>query len=177
MTPRPRCSAYLATSLDGFIARSDHGLDWLDPVQRPDEDYGFAAFFETVDVLLIGRNSWDVVRAFDPWPYAGKRCIVLTSRPAAGAQGETFHSGDPMPLLGRLAGEGVRHAYVDGGATVTRFLAAGLIDDLTVSVVPVLLGSGIRLFQGGYPEHLLELTQSRSFPSGLVQSSYRLIPG
>jgi dihydrofolate reductase len=118
-----------------------------------------------------------VVRTFDPWPYAGKRCIVLTSRPATGVMNETFHSGDPLPLLGRLAGEGVRHAYVDGGATVTRFLAAGLIDDLTVSVVPVLLGSGIRLFQGGYAERTVELVSSRSFPSGLVQSHYQLSPG
>jgi len=171
---RPRCSGYIAASLDGFIARPDDGLDWLDAVQRPGEDYGFAAFFASVDVLLLGRNTWEVARHFDPWPYAEKRCVVLTSRPAEGSHGETFHGGDPAPLLARLAAEGVRRVYVDGGVTLGRFLAAGLLDDLTVSLVPVLLGEGIRLFPGGYAGRGLELTGSRSFPSGLVQVDYRV---
>lgn len=172
---RPRCSGFIAASLDGYIARADDGLDWLDAVQRPGEDYGFAAFFATVEVLLLGRNTWEVARRFDPWPYAEKRCVVLTSRPAEGAHGEIFHSGDPVPLLARLHAEGVKRAYVDGGATIARFLAAGLLDDLTVSLIPVLLGGGIRLFQGGYAERGLELTGSRSFPSGLVQVDYRVL--
>jgi len=172
---RPRCSAYIAASLDGFIARADDGLDWLDAVQRPGEDYGFAAFFASVEVLLLGRNTWEVARRFDPWPYGGKRCVVLTGRPAEGEHGETFHAGDPAPLLARLHAEGVKRAYVDGGVTVARFLAAGLLDDLTVSLIPVLLGAGIRLFPGGYAERPLELTGSRNFPSGLVQVDYRVL--
>lgn len=173
---RPRCSAYLAASLDGYIARADHGLDWLDAVQRPGEDYGFAAFFASVQALLLGRNTWEVARRFDPWPYTGKRCVVLTSRPARGEHGESFHAGDPAPLLARLHAEGVKRAYVDGGLNVSRFLAAGLIDDLTVSFIPVLLGDGIRLFPGGHSERRLELLGSRSFPSGLVQVDYRVLP-
>lgn len=172
---RPRCSGYMAASLDGFIARADDGLDWLDAVQRPGEDYGFAAFFASVEALLLGRNTWEVARRFVPWPYAAKRCVVLTSRPAEGSHGETFHAGDPAPLLARLHGEGVKRVYVDGGVTVARFLAAGLLDDLTVSLIPVLLGEGIRLFPGGYAERGLELTGSRSFPSGLVQVEYRVL--
>jgi dihydrofolate reductase len=115
-----------------------------------------------------------VARRFDPWPYAGKRCVVLTSRAAEGAHGELFHAGDPAPLLQRLHREGARRVYVDGGATIARFLAAGLLDDLTVSVIPVLLGGGIRLFQGGYAERGLELVGSQAFPSGLVQLEYRV---
>jgi len=172
---RPRCSAFIAASLDGFIARTDDGLDWLDAVQRPGEDYGFAAFFASVEALLLGRNTWEVARCLEPWPYGGKRCLVLTGRPAVGAHGETFHAGDPGPLLARLHGDGVRRVYVDGGLTVSRFLAAGLIDDITVSIIPVLLGGGVRLFPGGYAERPLELTGSRSFPSGLVQVDYRVL--
>jgi dihydrofolate reductase len=172
---RPRCSAHIAASMDGFIARADGGLDWLDAVQRPGEDYGFAAFFASVEALLLGRNTWEVARRFEPWPYGEKRCVVLTNRPAEGTHGELFHAGDPAPLLARLHAEGVKRAYVDGGVTVARFLAAGLIDDITVSLIPVLLGDGIRLFPGGHGERLLELTGSRSFPSGLVQVDYRVL--
>jgi dihydrofolate reductase len=173
---RPTCAVFIAASLDGFIARPDGGLDWLRAVEREGEDYGFAPFFASVDALLVGRGTWEVVLGFDPWPYGTKRVVVLTSRPATGAHGEGFHSGDPAPLLARLHAEGVRRVYVDGGATVSRFLAAGLVDELTVSVIPVLLGDGIRLFQGGYPERSLALESSRAFPSGLVQLRYRPAP-
>ena len=172
---RPRCSAFIAASLDGFIARADGRVDWLDAVQRPGEDYGFAHFFGSVEAILLGRNTWEVTRGFDPWPYQGKRCIVLTSRPAEGAHEEQFHAGEPAPLLARLHRDGVRHVYVDGGVTVGRFLAAELLDDLTLSVIPVLLGDGIRLFPGGYVERGLELIGSRSFASGLVQVEYRVL--
>jgi len=82
---RPRCAAFIAVSVDGFIARPDGGLDWLDAVRLEGEDYGYQAFFDSVDALVMGRNSYDAALSFEPWPYAGKRCIVLTiGRPASG---------------------------------------------------------------------------------------------
>jgi dihydrofolate reductase len=98
---------------------------------------------------------------------------VLSHRPGPSRHGEEFLSGTPAEVVGRLARTGARHAYVDGGALVSAFLAAGLLDGLTVSVVPIVLGEGIRLFQGSPPERQLRLEGSRSFPSGLVQLRYR----
>jgi dihydrofolate reductase len=169
-----RCSAFLAVSLDGYLAREGGGLDWLDRVQVAGEDYGFARFLAGVDVLVMGRATWDVACGFQPWPYAGKRVVVLTHRPPGRApHGESFRAGEPGELLAGLAAEGVRHAYVDGGAVVRQFLAAGRLDALTLSVVPVVLGAGIRLFPGGEGEHGLELVRAQSWSSGLVQLEYR----
>jgi dihydrofolate reductase len=169
---RPRCSVFIATSLDGFIARRDGGIDWLSIVERPGEDYGYARFFSDVDALIIGRRTYDVARGFPAWPYAGKRCVVLTHDPPAALHGETFHTGAPAPLLARLHAEGVRRAYVDGGAVIRLFLRENLIDDLTLSIVPVLLGDGLPLFDASVPARNLRLAASRSFPSGLVRLTY-----
>lgn len=170
---RPTCSVFIATSVDGCIARPDGGLDFLDRVQRAGEDYGFAAFFASVDALVMGRATWDVVNAFPEWPYDGKRVIVLTNRPAEPRHGETIAAGDVGALLERLHAEGVQRVYVDGGVVIRQFLAAGVVDDLVLSVVPVLLGDGIRLFGAGVPETSLALVESRSWPTGLVQLRYR----
>ncbi|MEW5741942.1 MAG: dihydrofolate reductase family protein [Myxococcota bacterium] len=170
---RPLCLVYIATSVDGFIARTDGTLDWLDAVQRRGEDYGFARFFRRVDTLVIGRKTYDFVRALKDWPYGDKRCTVFTHRPVKPKAGETFFSGTPRALLARLAKQGAQRIYVDGGNVISQFLAAGLIDELTVSQIPVLLGDGVRLFQDGQ-ERGLRLVRTRSFPTGLVQSTWRV---
>lgn len=176
--PRPRCAVFIATSLDGFIARRDGGLDWLATVERPGEDYGFQAFLDGVDAVAVGAATYRVVLGFEgPWPWAGKRVVVLTHRPPPAPRAdETFFAGDPAALVEALGAGGVRRVYVDGGAVVSQFLAAGLVDELTISVLPVLLGDGIRLFQGALPERGLTLLSSRAFPSGLVQGTYRVGP-
>jgi dihydrofolate reductase len=172
--PRPRVSVFLAASLDGFIARRDGAIDWLSIVERPDEDYGFKAFYASIDTLVIGRKTYDTALGFAAWPYVGKRCVVVTgstSRPAR--HGETFHSGALPALFARLGDEGTRHIYVDGGTVVAQALAAGLVDMLTLSVIPVLLGEGTPLApQLGRDVHL-ELVGHRAFASGLVQLEYR----
>lgn len=169
-----QCSVFIATSLDGYIARPDGGLDWLGIVNAPGEDYGYAAFAETVDVLVMGRCTYDVVLGFDAWPYPGKRVVVLTHRPPPTSRhGEAFFAGDVRELVARLAAEGVQRVYVDGGSVIRELLAAGLIDDLTLSVIPIVLGDGIRLFERGIGEHGLELASTRSWPTGLVQLRYR----
>jgi dihydrofolate reductase len=169
---RPRCSVFIATSLDGYIARSDGTFDFLSIVERPDEDYGFAEFFASVDALVIGRNTYETALAFPEWPYAGKRCIVLTHRETPSVHGEQFFAGEPAALVDTLGLSGAQRLYVDGGAVIRQFLADGLIDDLTLSIVPMLLGQGVPLFGPEVPEQLLVLKTSKSYESGLVQLCY-----
>jgi dihydrofolate reductase len=170
--PRPRCSVFIASSLDGFIARPDGAIDWLSIVETPGEDYGYARFFAGVDALILGRRTYDTALGFSAWPYDGKRCVVFTHDPPPGRHGESFHAGPAAPLLAQLHEAGVRRAYVDGGALIRSFLREDLIDDITLSIVPVLLGGGIRLFDTSVPELRLRLTDSRAFASGLVQVRY-----
>jgi dihydrofolate reductase len=174
---RPRCSVFIAASLDGFIARRDGGLDWLGVAETPGEDYGFAPFLAGVDGLLLGRATWEVVRGLDPWPYAGKRVAVLAHGRREARHGETFHAGDPAAVLDALGAEGLRHVYADGGSVVSQLLAAGRVDGLTVSILPVLLGDGIPLFQGPLPERALVLESARPFPTGVVQLRYGVSGG
>ncbi len=176
---RPRCSVFIAVSLDGYIARRDGALDWLGAVERPGEDYGYGRFLDSVGALIMGRKTYETARGFGEWPYAGKRCVVLTHAPPASlsmtaTNGEEFYAGDPAPLLQRLAADGVARVYVDGGTVIRQLLGAGLIDDLTLSIVPVVLGDGIRLWDGGLAERRLALRSSRAFPSGLVQIEYEV---
>ena len=178
MSARPRCAVFIASSLDGYIARADGGLDWLSIVEREGEDYGYREFLGSVDALVMGRRTYDTVLGFDEWPFSDKRCIVLThARPASPRADEEFASGAPAALLEQLGRQGVRRVYVDGGAVIRQFLAAGLVDELTLSVIPVILGAGIRLFEGD-PLHRassLRLIGARNFGSGLVQLRYDLV--
>lgn len=169
---RPRCSVFIAVSLDGFIARPDGTFDFLSIVEEPGQDYGFAEFFGSVDALVIGRNTYETALGFDEWPYAGKRCIVLTHREAPSQHGEQFFAGEPTALVEQLALVGAQRLYVDGGAVIRDFLANGLIDDMTLSIIPTLLGAGIPLFGDGVPEQRLVLESSQAFGSGLVQLRY-----
>jgi dihydrofolate reductase len=170
---RPRCSVFIATSLDGYIARPDGTLDFLSVVEREGEDYGYAEFFSTIDALVIGRKTYETVLAFPEWPYAGKRCIVLTHREAPSLHGEQFFAGAPTALVEQLGLTGVQRLYIDGGAVIREFLKADLIDDVTLSVVPVLLGQGLPLFGPEVPEQRLVLDGVKSYESGLVQMRYR----
>lgn len=170
--PRPETAAFLGMSLDGFIAGPNHELDWLERGGGPPEDHGFAAFFASVDALLLGRRTWEVVRAFPEWPYGEKPVHVLSHRPGEARHRERFLGGAPAEVLDRLGAKGVRRLYVDGGAVVSQVLAAGLLDELTVSILPVVLGAGIRLFQETGPERWLTLESSRPFAGGMVQLRY-----
>jgi dihydrofolate reductase len=171
---RPRCAVFIATSLDGFIALPDGSVEWLDAVRLDGEDYGFDDFFASVDTLLMGRLTWETVLRLGEWPYGDKRVVVLTHRPAPASHGERFRAGEPAEVLAALHAEGARRVYVDGGQVISRFLREGLVDELTLSIVPTLLGSGIRLFQGELPRRALRLASSRAYPSGLVQLRYTL---
>ena len=169
--PRAECAAFLAASLDGFIARPDGRLDWQDAIAA--EDHGYGLFLASVDTILVGRTTWEVVQRFEPWPYEGKRVVVLSRAARRGDHGERFEAGAPGPILERLHAEGSRRVYADGGAVVSQLVAADLLDELTISVIPVVLGEGIRLIQTPLPERPLELVSTRAYPSGLVQLRYR----
>lgn len=172
-----KLSIYIAASLDGFIAKPNDDLSFLKLVERDGEDYGYADFIAGIDTIIIGRKTYDwVVRSIGPEHYAnGDRDLyVITSTPRAAIGRTTFHSGDPAELVRQLRTRPGKGLYCDGGAeTIRVLLQADLIDELIISIVPVLLGSGIRLFQDQGPEHLLELVDTKSFPSGLCQLHYR----
>jgi dihydrofolate reductase len=176
--PRPKTSAFVGVSLDGFLARPDGSVDWLDPFHG--EENGYTAFFASVDTLVIGRKTYDFVQGLtrpgEPWLYAGKRCVVMTHRPVSGANGERAHAGQPGPLLETLGVEGARHVYVDGGAIIRSFLAANLLDELTATFVPVLIGEGLPLFGGVTTALPLTLEQTRTLSKGMVQLRYRISP-
>jgi dihydrofolate reductase len=166
---------FIAVSLDGFIARPDGSLDWLDPFHG--QEHGYTAFFDAVDALVIGRGTYDTVVAFPEWPYGAKRLIVCTSRAADPRHGEELWSGSPRALAERLEREGVRRVYIDGGALIQSFLREGMVDELTINIIPLILGSGRPLFKSGLPEIPLEFVESKSYPPGLVQIRYRRASG
>lgn len=171
-------SVFIATSLDGFIARRDGSLDWLPTPKPGGEDYGYAAFMASVDCLLMGRLTFESVRGFTPWPYGEKPVFVLSANPLTGemptgARVEQLN-GTPSSVIAQMANRGFTHPYVDGGVTIQRFMAERLITRLIVTRVPVLIGDGIPLF-GALPRDV-GWTHRRtvSFPDGLVQSEYAL---
>ena len=168
-----KASVFIATSIDGFIARPDGALDWL-----PDncEPHGYEEFMDSVDALVMGRNTFEIVLGFGAWPYGKKPVIVLstTLQELKTPQDAVCHlmSGTPREIVNILAQRGMNHLYIDGGVTIQGFLRAGMIQRLIITRIPVLLGSRIPLF-GTMPQDIrLEHVATRSYPSGLVQSEY-----
>jgi len=174
---------FIATSLDGFIARSNGDLDWLTGAESAptEQDYGYREFMDTVDTIVLGRNTFELVLTFDTWPYGGKKVVVLSSRtpaiPPHLVDSVEWLSLPPQRLVERLAAQGATHLYVDGGKTVQGFLNAGLIDELVITRVPILIGTGIPLF--GPLDHDVRLTHiaTQQFENGFVQSRYRVADG
>lgn len=173
-----KASVFVGISLDGFIARRNGDLDWLP--HGTGEDLGYDAFMATVDALVMGRNTYDKILTFEKWPYGERPVFVLSSRPLTpappGAKVERM-SGAPAEIVSTLAARGIRHAYVDGGVTIQRFLQAGLIQHLTLTRIPVLIGDGIPLFGPTPGDIALRHIATRQFPSGMVQSEYEVETG
>jgi len=175
-----KISVYIATSLDGFIARPNDDLDWLPATgeEAGGEDYGYGEFIATVDTIVIGRNTYDKVLTFERWPYQGKPVAVLThrplERPGMVPESVTSMSGSPADIAARLEAGGARHVYLDGGKTIQPFLDAGLIQRLTITRVPVLIGSGIPLFGPLRGDIRLRHIATMTFPTGLVRSEYEV---
>jgi dihydrofolate reductase len=167
-------SVFIATSLDGFIARQDDRIDWLPA--NGGEPHGYVEFMATVDAVVLGRRSFEQVLKYEAWPYPTKPVIVLTSRPetVVAPKGAVCDAmcGTPLEVVNRLADRGMKHLYIDGGVTVQRFLEAGLIQHVTITRIPVLLGSGIALFGPLSRDIRFKHIATRTFPSGMVQSQY-----
>jgi len=168
-------SVFVGISVDGFMARPDGSFDFLPENAEP---HGYEEFMAGIDALVIGRNTFEVVLAFETWPYGDKRVVVLSSGPLdfSGVKGGRVEamSGAPAEIVAQLAASGAHHLYVDGGDTIQRFLRAGLVDRLIVTRVPVLIGQGIALFGALPHDVLLRHVATRSFDSGLVQSEYEV---
>lgn len=171
--------AFIATSLDGFIAREDGGIDWLLSRDDPDEDHGYRDFIRDIDGIVMGRGSFETVSRMDQWPY--DRPVVVLSRSLAATDVPPALAGrvrcsalSPAAVMESLAREGWRRAYVDGGQVLQSFLREGLIADIVITQVPVLIGAGRRLFGATGADIALTHLGTRTFPSGLVQSRYRI---
>ena len=176
---RPKMSVYIATSIDGYIARKNDGLDWLEnfnpPPESPDEDYGFKKFLASVDALVMGKNTYKIASSVDTWPYQEKRVIVLSSTLSSVCDRAEIYAGDIVHLIKKLYSEGIKHIYVDGGKTISQFLNEGLIDELIISIIPVILGSGIPLFNHIPHESWCHLVSSQAYSNGFMQLRYEVV--
>jgi dihydrofolate reductase len=172
-TPKRNVILYIAMSLDGYIAKEDDNIDFLNSVELPGEDYGYASFLKNVDTIIWGRRTYDVVLSFGTdFPHRDKKVYVI-SRTRTGKDEYVEYAKDVRLLVENLQQTSGLDIYCDGGSElVFELLKHSLIDRLIVSVIPHLLGNGIRLFKDGRPEQQLKLKQSITFPSGLVQLWY-----
>jgi len=169
-------TVFCGTSVDGFIARHDDTFDFL-PADGG-EPHGFEEFIATVDAIVMGRNTYNVVRTMGEWPYADRHVIVLSHRDMdlSGVPVTVERmSGTPAEILAKLTARGFNHLYIDGGITIQEFLRAGLINRFIITRVPVLIGQGISLF-GALPHDVkLRHVATRSYATGLVQSEYEVV--
>ena len=165
---------YIAMSLDGYIAKQNDDISFLTAVEQEGEDYGYSKFIETIDTVILGRKTYDKILAMGiDWPYGDRKVYVLTRAPKPDSGHIQFYSGSLSDLISTLKSQEGKHIYCDGGAeTVHQLLQEDLIDELIISVIPIMLGDGISLFKGGLPEKRLQLIKSTSFEKGLVQLHY-----
>jgi len=171
---------FIATSLDGFIAREDGDIDWLLKHDKAGEDHGYDDFIRDIDVIVMGRGTYEAVRSMGEWFYT-RPVLVLSAQLAqqevpnelvGKVRFSDSSAGDAMAMLWS---EGARRAYVDGGRIIQSFLEIGMISDMVITRVPILLGTGRPLFSGGRRDVALAHRGTRSFPSGLVQSRYEVV--
>jgi dihydrofolate reductase len=171
---RPKISVYIAASIDGYIARTDGSLDWLDRVGGFDDDYGFQDLLKSIDAVILGRHTYEIAASVVDWPYTGKRIIVLSNSLQTVRQEAELFRGDVSKLILELHKDGIQHIWIDGGKTIAQFLQLHMVDAMTISFIPILLGAGIPLCNPMEKELSCRLISSQSYPSGLVQLRYDL---
>jgi dihydrofolate reductase len=174
MNKETKFLVFIAMSLDGFIAGENGELDWLSIVTRSNEDYGYQKFIDAVDLVLLGKKTYEVMKGFPEWPMNDKDCIVFSQSPMVPLKNETFFSGTAEEFIQQNISKPYQNVYVDGGHLIHSFLKVGLIYSLTISIIPILLGRGIPLFKGGLEKSSLQLVETKTFDSGLVQVTYKI---
>lgn len=172
-----KLSLFIATSLDGYIAKPNDDLSFLKSVEKEGEDYGYAEFTATIDTIIIGRKTYDyVLKEIGSSHYDnGQRDIYVITRTKRPTAGRTiFYSGRLTDLVQQLKSGNGKNIYCDGGAEIiNELLQHDLIDELIISIVPILVGNGTRLFKDNRPEQHLELISAKSFETGLTQLRYK----
>jgi dihydrofolate reductase len=166
---------YIAASADGYIAQPNDDLGFLSMVEQEGQDYGYADFIKTVDAVIVGRKTYDKVLSmgFD-FPHADKDAYIITrtARPAIG--NIKFYTDDLQTLVERLKSEAGKNIFCDGGAEIVHELfKLNLIDEMILSIIPIFVGNGTKLFKDGRPEQKLELVSTKQFEKGLVQLHYK----
>ncbi|MFI7640790.1 dihydrofolate reductase family protein [Nonomuraea sp. NPDC049400] len=170
------CSVFIGTSLDGFIAREDGDLHWLTSRgEAAGGDLGYQEFIDGIDTVVMGRGTYEPGLSYDPWPHEGRYVAVLSTTLEQGPDPRVTVYRDLDRLLHALAERGTKSVYVDGGQVIRAFLRAGLIDRITITTVPVLLGTGLPLFGPFGGDVPLGHVSTKVFDAGVVQSTYRVI--
>jgi len=176
MKPERKVILYIASSLDGYIAKPNDDLSFLSRVQKEGQDYGYAEFIENVDTVILGRKTHDwVMKQVKEFPHAQLDSYIITRTPKQDIGKIKFYTGNLKELVLRLKQEKGKNIFIDGGAEiVNELLKEKLINKFYLSIVPILLGDGIRLFKNGLPEQNLRLISSKQFETGLIQLQYEL---
>ncbi|MBN8701493.1 MAG: dihydrofolate reductase [Bacteroidetes bacterium] len=165
---------YIAMSLDGLIAGANDSLDFLSLVEKKGEDYGYGKFTESVDTVIMGRKTYDKVCSMGVEnPHPNKKLFIITRTPKSAIDNIEYFTGNIIDLISELKQRNGKNIFVDGGAEIVNILLKqNLIDEFYISIIPIILGSGISLFQQPLPELNLKLVDSKQFESGLVQIHY-----
>jgi dihydrofolate reductase len=167
---------YIAASIDGYIATSDGGLEWLNELPNPNnDDYGYAEFINNIDALVMGRKTYEMVRSFGVWPYEKKVFVlssVLTEVPEELIEKVEFISGSLKEIISNINSNGFNNLYIDGGIVIQSFLAEDLIDELIITRIPILLGGGIPLFKELSEPLKFVHKNSVVYDNNLVKSHY-----
>ncbi|MBM6590881.1 dihydrofolate reductase family protein [Brevibacterium sp. RIT 803] len=172
-----RAVVFLGLSVDGRIARPDGDLEWLTSRGEAAGDAGFTPFVESVDAVMMGRKTYEAIAAFQEWPYLGRPIHVISTTLDADADPRIIVHRSPEAAIDAAERSGCKRVYVDGGATVRWFLAAKLVEELTLSQVPVLIGDGPSLFGSLGGDVDLEHVRTTVLDGGMVQTTYRVLGG
>lgn len=169
---------FIATSIDGYIADKNGGLDWLQSIPNPDNnDMGYVEFTNGIDALVMGRTTFETVIGFDvPWPY-NKPVFVLSNKlneiPESHKEKAFLVKGTLMEILDQIHKKGFHKLYIDGGTTIRNFLKEDLIDEMVLTTIPVLLGGGSSLFTELPNELKFELIETKRYLNQITQNHYK----
>ncbi len=174
MTETRKLILYIAMSLDGYIAKTNDDLSFLSIVQEDGQDYGYSDFIKTIDTIILGRKTYDwVIKQVSHFPHSDKETYVITRSSKPDIDKTKFYSGDLNDLVRKLKSKSGKNIFCDGGAEVVNSLMKeNLIDEYIISVIPIFLSEGVRLFKDGRPEIKLRFLNCKSFKKGLVQIHY-----